>query len=380
MKKIGKPVSQRGMILISFYLLLVAALVLCAGLVAHAVAEIRGAQRSQASMQALYLAEAGVDWAISQLRGNLNWAGGGQSGSTGTYGVTVAGLGSSRYRLTVQGTADQGVAASRSIEAIVEVNPDPLFRYAMFGGNSVSLIGNVFTDSYNSSQGPYNPTTAGMEGDIGTNGTSAGNVTLTGNTWVKGDAFVGAGANPNSVITTTDNAQISGIRDDLDTPSPLTPVTVPGGLTNRGGLSIFGNNTVTLPGGSYWYSSISITGNGRLNFAGPATVYVSGSVNVGGNGIGTSSNRPPNLLMYVQGAGTTVQFAGNAAFYGAVYAPQSAVNVNGDGSFYGAIVGQTARGTGSRRSVGIHYDLALQQVAGGGENKVEVLSWRDLSG
>jgi len=245
----------------------------------------------------------------------------------------------------------------------------------MFGNTSATLTGNANTDSYNSANGPYNAQTAGSHGDVGTNGISAGNVGLTGNATVKGDVYVGTTGNPNTVITMTGNSAITGNRSALNTPQPMTPVTVPGGLISQGALSVSGNNTVTLPGGTYLYSSISVSGNGRLRFTGVATLYLTGTLSVSGNGIGTASNLPPNLLIYVHGNGN-VSFTGNGSFYGAVYAPESSVQISGNGAFYGATLGRTITNSGNG---GVHYDQALQGVGGGAGGQVQALSWQDLS-
>lgn len=365
-----------GFILITVYLLLALLLVPAAALFAHSLSHVRSSQRLQSNLQAYQLAEAGLDWAITQFRNNPLWAGGTGTLSAGNYTVTLQNLGNNRQRVTSQGTANQGFPAVRSVETIVLVTANPLFPYAMFGNESVTLSGNANTDSYNSSVGPYNSATAGSNGDVGTNGISAGNVSLSGNASVNGDVYVGTGGDPNTVITMTGNSTITGGPPSaLNTPQPMTPVTVPGGLTNQGNLSISGNNTVTLPGGTYLYSSVSISGNGGLNFTGPVTLYLTGQLSVSGNGIGTVSNLPPGLLIHVQGSGN-VNFSGNANFYGAVYAPESDISISGNGAFYGATIGKKITNSGNG---GVHYDEALQNVGGGAGGQVQVLSWQDLS-
>ncbi len=371
--KIKQRQSEKGFLLVTFYMLLVLFFTLTGALVAHAVAEVQATQRSQASMQALYLAESGVDWAITQLRQNSSWSGGTGTITLGSYTVTLANLGSNRRRITVLGTTNQGITVARSVESIVLVSPNPLFRYAMFGSNSVTLNGQGITDSYDSSQGPYNPATAGSKGDVGTNGITAGNVSLHGNVQISGNAYSGTGSDPNVVITMTDNDVITGSKLPLSKPEPMLPVTAPDG--NLGNLSVSGNTTTTLPGGMYVYTNIDVTGNGRLNFTGPTMIYVTGMLNIAGNGIGTATNLPPNLIIYVAGSGS-VDIGGNGNFYGGVYAPQSLVSIHGNGAFYGSAIGDTVTTTGNGN---VHYDFALQTNGGLGPAQVTVLSWQDLS-
>ena len=369
--------NERGFILITLYLLLAVFLAHGTALITRCFAEIKGAERFQAGTHAFYVAEAGVDWAITQLRVDPLWGGGAGAlaNVNGDYVVTLQDLGGNRRRITSVGRITQGagVLARHSVETLVRVGPTPLFPYGMFGDQLVTLTGNARTDSYNSANGPYNAGTAGSNGDVGTNGVSAGDLTLTGNATILGDAFAGMGGDPNTVITMTGNSAITGNRAPLGTPQPMTPVTVPGGLTSQGNLSIAGNNTVTLPGGTYLYNNVSVSGNGRLNFTGPIHLYVTGTLSISGNGIGTSANLPPNLLIYVQGGGN-IHFTGNADFYGAVYAPESPVQISGNGALFGSAMGRTVQNSGNG---GVHFDEALLGAGGGTGSQVQVLAWQE---
>ena len=369
--------GEGGYVLISLYAILALLTGYGAALVTHAATELQSAQRSQASLQAMYAAEGGVDQAIVQLRSNPNWAGGsGALGATTTYAVAVQSLGGNRQRLTVQGSSPlfQGTV-SRSVEAIVQTTPASLFPGAMFGNQSVEISGNALTDSYDSSLGPYGPGTAGTAGDVGTNAVASGSVNLSGNAKVKGNATVGVGGNPSAVIRVTGNATITGTRSSASTPTAMPPVTIPGGLTNRGTLQVNGNSTVTLPGGTYWYNQITINGNGQLAFTGPTTLYLSGQLKIDGNGMATAGNRPPNLVIYVAGH-DEMEITGNGVLYGAVYAPQSEAEIKGNGRLFGAMIGREAVSKGNGA---VHYDQALRQAGGGSGNQVQVLSWQDLS-
>ena len=92
-------------------------------------------------------------------------------------------------------------------------------------------------------------------------------------------------------------------------------------------------------------------------------IYVTGSVDIGGNGVGTAQNLPPNFLLYgtvdpsnAANKCTSVSIHGNGNFYGAVYAPDAAVQVAGNGVNYGALTGNTVQINGNG---GFHYDEAL---------------------
>ena len=371
--------AQRGFVLVTIYLMVPLLVIMTASTVAFVLQDVRSAQRVQAATEAFFLAEAGIDRAIAELKEDAAWTSGFSEellGSTGTYTVTVEDLGSSRLRLTTAGSSELlSMPVVRTIEAVVEVSPAGLFNFALFGDDSVTLTGNAKTDSYDSSAGSYNAATAGSEGDVGTNGIAAGSITLTGNAQVKGDAMIGTEGDPAAGITLTGNAVVTGSKGTEDEEKDFPAVTIPGGVSNSGSLSVSGNTTRTYPGGTYWWSSVSVSGNGRLQFTGSAVVYVTGNVSISGNGINTSGNLPPNLLIFVSGT-HSVSVSGNGNFYGGIYAPNSSVQISGNGAFYGAAMGRTVTNNGNG---GAHYDKALQDAVSSGGSEVDILSWQDLS-
>ena len=137
-----------GFVLIALSLVLVTLIVLSGALVAHAVAELQSAQRSQASLQAMYLAEAGIDQAIVQLRSDYNWVTGYAAvplGATGTYSVTVQPVGTTR-RVTAQGSSSVlGGTALRSVEAMVRQSiPPNFYDNAAWVSQNLDLKGNAY--------------------------------------------------------------------------------------------------------------------------------------------------------------------------------------------------------------------------------------------
>ncbi len=149
--------KQNGFILVSTYILLLVLIGLGGVLVAQAVAEVRATQRTQAMFQALYLAEAGVDYSIDQLRQNYNWGGdlpgtAQALGTLGTYRADVANEGELR-RVTATGTSTllSSGPISRRVEAIIERDLPPDFydnviwssEQLVFKGNAFSVTGDV---------------------------------------------------------------------------------------------------------------------------------------------------------------------------------------------------------------------------------------------
>jgi len=416
--------GERGSIIV-IYSAVAGLVVLGAAVAGSAFSEYRLAQRTFHQTTAFYLAEAGVDQALVQLRTNHNYAGVGYVAVTdaagqpvGGYDITVDDVGHNQRRITAIGYypdhQSQSAWYTQNTVVATATVPNPPFIDAVFANTSVQLTGNSLVDSYDSSKGPYpaagqsnnnsqggqtgqhegqhedhdsstkSSQTAGSKGDVGTNATGSGAITITGHTTVKGNAWAGPGADPSTAILLTgEHATVSGSKLPLDAPRVLDPVTIPSALTANGDLTAKdvtsttttttvnkkGKKTVvtkttttgqavTLGSGTYYYHNVSIEGQSKIVCTGPVTLYVDGAVSIGGGGIATSSNLPPNLLIYVAGSGN-VKFTGNGAFYGAVYAPQSTVKVSGNGETYGSLVGQTAQISGNG---GVHYDESLNTI------------------
>ncbi len=238
---------------------------------------------------------------------------------------------------------------------------DP-FSDAAHGKDSVNLIGNAYTDSYDSAVGPYNVSgNKGHHGDVSTDSTANNAITVLPGSAVDGQALVGPGGDPVSGIN--NQGTITGTTGTEPSAFALPLSTIPSGVTNQGALDVSGNRTVVLGEGTYWFSSISVTGNGRLKTTGAVKIYVTGDVNIGGNGVATAGNLPPNFLLYgtvdpsnAANKCNSVLIHGNGSFYGAVYAPDAGVQVAGNAANFGALTGKTVTINGNG---GFHYDEQL---------------------
>lgn len=371
--------NQRGVLLISSYLVLAVLGVFSLALYSREFTAVRSYERSQNLVRAFHLAESGVDLAISQLRQNASYTGQGYSGlgNTGGYEVQVEipdpVTSPTVRRLTATGHTPDNLAASyayqqRQMVAYVNLSNSP-FGNALFAKQSIQIDGNAATDSYHSGTGVI-----GDKGNLGTNGTSTGVIKLSGNARVRGNAVVGPGADVSTAIVVGDNAVIEGTKTAASSAVMLDSVEIPSGLTNLGALSASSQDNITLPGGTYLYSSINISGDAAVNFTGPAVLYVNGPISVTGKGMVTAQNLPSNLLIYVQGM-TTVSISGKGDFYSAIYAPDAAVTLSGDAALFGAVVGNTIHDSGKGL---VRYDEALTGVQGTLSNTVTVLAWTEV--
>ena len=365
--------KERGFLLITLYMLLPLLLILGGAMVTYAWSDIRASLRTQASTQAFYFAEAGLDNAIVQLRNTGSLSGFPSLtsvGSYGTYSVVAEDLGSNRMRLTSTGTSTYvSDPTTKAVESIVKITPAglPAFENGLFGDSSLTMSGNAKTDSFNSSHGAYSAGTAGANGDVATNGIIA----LSGNSTVNGDALVAPTADPETNITTTGNAEVTGTEAAAEKTTTLKPIVVPPGLASSGPLTLSGDNQLTLAGGTYRYDSLQISGNAHLSFSGKTTLYVS-SIAMSGNSLITGGNLPPNVLIYV--TGSSLSMSGNAQLYGGIYAPSAAATLSGNAKLYGAVMANTVSLTGNSRT-SYDEDVKTTISAGGSSTTVDVLSW-----
>lgn len=229
---------------------------------------------------------------------------------------------------------------SRSVDAYVKLDTTP-FEFAAFGDNSLVLNGTPYVDSYDSRTGVYGGTNVGADGDVASDGT----ISFIGHPVVRGDTI----QNPN-----------------IDCGPAST------NLPSQGPLRVNGSQNYTLTAGTYHFDSINISGSGRLTLTGPVTIYVDGTVYVGGNGIVTAENKPSNFMLYATGS-EAINIAGTSTFYGAVYAPAADVTYTGNEDNYGAVIAKTYQQSGTSA---LHFDVALKDVTAPC-TQVTLLSWQE---
>ena len=373
--------NQQGIMLITTLGLIASISVLSAAILMSSVVEIKASEKFEQRMIAFHWAEGAIDQTIANLRTNSSYSGVPSTTGTGrvagSYLSSVTSLGNNVYQVSATGaiTGTASVLSQyRSLQAYINLASQSPFNVALFTNQTVTMSGNAQIDAYDSRLGTYSSQTPTNDGDVGSNWNQGHAVSLSGNAKIKGDVVVGPNSNLSIATVTSGNALITGTVSAASAVTSLPAVTVPGSATNIGSITLNGNDTQTLASGTYVVSSISITGNGRLNLSGSTTIYVTGNIGIAGNGISTASNLPTNLTLNVQGT-RTVSLSGNGSFYGAIYAPSSAINISGNGKIYGAVVSNTIADSGNGN---IHYDKALGSVSGGSSFSNQVTYWTEL--
>jgi Flp pilus assembly protein TadG len=224
------------------------------------------------------------------------------------------------------------------------------------------------TDSFDSTTGQYDPATAADRGDI----CSDGNINVHGSAVINGNATAGV----DGVVDVDGSSQITGYIHNRITPLHLPPVDGSLAASNNDNLSLppldegppvktplKPNNDFTLnageiydmPPGVYYFRNVTLNGGATLNISGDTKIYIYGTLKrAGGCYVNNETKLAQNLqILMIDG---TVDVTSENPFYGVIYAPRSNVTVNGNADFFGAIVGNTLKFSGSGKA---HYDESL---------------------
>jgi hypothetical protein len=286
---------------------------------------------------------------------------------------------------------------------------------------------NVKTDSFDSTVGPYNPATAGGNGDVVSLNSAANSIAI-GNGKLKGVVRTPPGGTLGGTVTIGSNGSVgdatwvnggsTGIEPghftDTFTLADFPDATLPNvgaWFTPMGGTApdglIYDN---LLPSGNYQVAnltgsvyvgqsntvlyvtgSISIGtggGNTKKGYAPPEihiapggslTVYMAGATTtISGNGVVNDTAVAKNFAYYGLPSNTSINLTGNGAFYGTIYAPQADFNLKGSGNtsvddFTGAAITKSTTMTGN---FNFHYDESLIRLTTLGG--YDVTSWQEL--
>lgn len=383
----GRPGrEERGIALLIALLLMGLLLLLGTTFLTMSSTESQIALNERNAVQAFYLADAGVNKAISDLNANANYTGSGTAElalGPGTYTVSVAAVtppvsGSfDRKDIQATGYVPNSSVSTRAMSIVsVSMERGSVFTWALFASESLGVDKDTVIDSYDSGKGAYGGTNVGSGADIGSNG----DADLKKDVMVKGDALTGAR------LKTEAGVVITGVAKEYAPPVTLPPVLIPPGSGSDvevpkngsrtlapgryGRLDVKDNGTVTLaPGTYYFYEHIKIEKDGKLVIS-PSekvmvyltdTFEVKKDVQINANGI------PANFLVY--SSGDKVDFDKDVVFYGAIYAPNAAIHVKklsggeedeppSDASkgIFGALIGKEID---VKKSLRFHFDAAL---------------------
>lgn len=290
-----------------------------------------------------------------------------------------------------------GYYKSRGV--LVNTKLDPMFAVAMAAIYTIDFKGNnVTTDSFDSGDPLYNingryplgqPSMVKSNGDVCTDYSIINSINV-GNANIKGKAKTGPGGTvavgPNGYVT-------GGISDDFNVVFP--PVKLPSATWSPVDTGSYTYNGVSykhriLANGDYYLAGIGgslfiqtnvtarllltantkITGNKdeiRIAPGARLIMYVnSASFSMAGNGVVNDNGNAASFCYYGTTANTSVSFNGNAAFTGAIYAPQAAFSLGGGGNdAYDFVGGSVTKTVVMNGHYNFHYDENLRRIGPG---------------
>jgi len=371
--------TQQGFVYIVSLLLVMLLTMSSASVLVRSVSEAGQTERFDSQMVALHLAEAGVDQAARNLGTPTTTSDDVTSLNlpTGTFTVDPpVPLGSQRWRVTAHGTSPSDQGNPRHVEAILQLTPQSVFQYPLFGKNTVDLKKGSLTDSYNSSLGSYDPATAGQQGHVATNSTAAQSIRLRAGTAVNGQVIVGPGmATPSGAVELDTSVLITGTPSIVSAPQAMElPAIDLSGLTCGGDLNLPKNGTFTFAEANspYCYTRINADQGSVITVSGDVVIYTS-EVDFDKNLNVNATGRPTQLLLQIYGTSDVV-IDKEGTFVGAIYAPEARARLKKVAEFYGALV---AKDVEIDKESKFHYDESLQTVGPAGSYQVSVISWRE---
>ena len=398
-------INEKGFVLPVGLMFLAIISILGATAITITTTDLKIGSNYKSSVQAFYLAEAGVNHAQGFLKKNISdWNNYtapqtlpiSPTLTTGNHSITIEDpdLASGNNRRKIASSATTSTGASTDIEVVLDPRFFSPFSYAAFGDKWVDMSGgHAYTDSYDSSVAPWTGEGNMQNGDVGTNSIDNGDLDA-GNGSIYGDAIVGEGGDPNIVISSGPHGNITGSETVLPETFLMPSVTDPGPGTSVGilsssntistdtrvdSISIASQSTITISGDVTLYvdGDIHISGQAKIDIpvGSSLTIYASGTIHMAGQGIVNQNAKPENLIIYGTDDCNNVHFSGQADFYGAIYAPKANFDFSGQADIYGSIIGDTVAISGQGD---IHYDENLKKLGSETVSGFKVISWKNL--
>ena len=376
--------DERGSVLITTYLVTTVLLAFGATALARSLSEHQIAERSSHLNVTLYLAEAGVDRAIAELKNSSSWGGVSYTGLAGQggYAVTLTSLSSTVKQVTSTGyyPSNDSTAAgyqTRRVETTVQLPLPSVFQAGIFGDDEVDIKKAVTSDSYDSRNGSYAGQTHGEKGDVGTNNTEKDSISLSKDTVIHGQVIVGPGmTDPTTAVKLDKNVTITGNPQIVSEAKTLTlpAVSAPCVATTDLKLDKTGSVTLSESHGPYCYKKVELKDSASLVVSGNVSLYAS-EFTADKDSTINGAGKPTQFLLEIT-SDEEVKIKNTGVFSGAIYAPQSKVSFEKSGEFYGAVV---ANEVSVDKEFNIHYDTALSDTdpTTGQAGSTQVLSWRE---
>lgn len=341
--------------------------------------------------QAFYVAEAGLQHGLAELNKDFTWR----------TGVNTFPVGDGFYIVTVVDSitdtmlADTVVLRSRAVVNsaaaavegyIVQSPPIPIFKYALFAGDSLRMDQNSCTDSYNADSGTYAATVDTLGGDIGSNGfvdlqggavvggdasTNGDTIIIRGGSTVLGDTTSSADEFPMDLIS---QSEYNWAEANSAAPSGF----IGSGYTYNSithDLTLGSGDELTLSSGVYFFNNVTLgqSSNIKIDSGAEVTIYLTGDFVAGQNSTVNANGNPSDLLIYSTGDYLTLDQS--VEFRAGFYGPNTTFTISQNTNLYGSIVAASVL---LKQGSCIHYDRDLVEIIRDQPNKVAMVAWRQI--
>ncbi len=439
----GTPsANQRGIVLISAIFIIAILVVLGTTAIMQTSMDIKISRNYKSSVQALYSAESGIQYAISTMEAGLRNGGLDLPTTNAMFDSFMAGTGiPSGQAFSISALSMTGPQYSiRSVgsgpenaSAVVDVHLErgilsPIsfaaFGDVKFDGKSCA---NVFSYDHRSGLQPGDPGfVSSGEGDIGSNG----EVELKNDTYIDGDVVLGANeTDPDDVadLTLPSGKHIvtgeEGVEIGWVDPDPLDVLEKPYAekftevkFNNDNGaipasLEI-NRNTVTLTAGDYYFSDILVKKDAVLEIdasAGPVNIYVEGTVTINtgetidiknaGNEVNFFLQDPPGGIggpdIFEAKNGSFINISGDPTDFSVFSSSEGGVRFHNSSTFKGLVYAPLADEIEMNNSSDVFgaiwgstilmhnsgdlfYDTALRDKYQTISNDLSIVAWREV--
>lgn len=373
---------DRGSALLVALIVVVIVFGLAATMLGTIGVETRATGSARDGVEALYVAETGVNLALVELARGVDPDGDGLGTIARTFGS-----GSFTVAATASGTAtvlrSRGSVRGqdRSVEATVEPATTTRFTHALTAGRQVIFQNNSYVDSYNSNLGTY---ISQQTGNHNGNPLALYTGNVRGNTGIKlqntSGIYGNATPGPSGTVIADPGTVITGSTTPGADPV-MPPLVIPPTFASGGAILLNGTSTRTIGPGDAGFDSVTFDDDTRLTIRGPARIEVKGDFNMWDEAtleidatagpvelyvrgmfssladanFVSSSLKPRDFSLVITGA-LTALYESNTGFYGTIYAPGTDITIGGSARVHGAIVGRTIR---MKTSARVHYDTQL---------------------
>jgi hypothetical protein len=400
--------DKRGAALLMCMLVVTAVAVMSLSLTTTSLHSNKERKEAHASLDAIYIAEAGIRMAAMDIAsgrsGDLGATDSPMDYGSGAFHVDALPLGNGVLQLTSTGTEN---GSSATIQVVMQADSSSQYVWAAFGEDSMTMGSNSLVDSYDSSLGTYaSQWTSGSGSDryALSNGTvgSNGDIVLSGNSDIFGNAVPGPGSSASRGSNATISGSTTSASEDVVIEDLEFPVYPPLGAYEAIGAS-------SLASGEYYFSDFEVDGNSTLTIFGPAvivadtmTLHSNASILVDAtNGdvefwvyedftmnsntlIAPTDYDPVHIQLFLNAdnvlnpdvdvdVDVEVSFDSNAMFFGTILAPNSSIEIDSNFELFGALVARRVHLDSNSR---VHFDENLLNSSSGTSSSYSLLGWR----